>query len=61
MRKLFRYFSHSQLGATAIEYGLIAGILSIVIIGGSGSIKSALDDSFSAVSQGVSSANKQGN
>ena len=52
MRKIARVFSQSQLGATAIEYGLIAGILSdrdhrwIEMDG-----KSALNDTFSAVSK----------
>ena len=33
MKSLFRRFLKDQTGATAIEYGLIAGIVSIMIVG----------------------------
>jgi pilus assembly protein Flp/PilA len=33
MKKLFSRFAADQSGATAIEYGLIAGLISVVIIG----------------------------
>lgn len=34
MSKLIKSFLHDSDGATAIEYALIAGLLSVVIIGG---------------------------
>jgi len=39
-------------GATAIEYALIAGIISIAIIGGATTIGQRLFDIFTAVSDG---------
>jgi pilus assembly protein Flp/PilA len=33
MRILFRQFLYCNSGATAIEYGLIAGLIGVVIIG----------------------------
>jgi len=32
MKNLLQRFSRSQSGATAIEYGLIAGLIAVVII-----------------------------
>ena len=32
MKKLFARFAADQSGATAIEYGLIAGLIAVVII-----------------------------
>jgi pilus assembly protein Flp/PilA len=33
MRHLFRRFVNDQSGVTAVEYGLIAGLIAVVIIG----------------------------
>ena len=33
MRNIFRRFLSDERGATAIEYGLIAGLIAVVIIG----------------------------
>lgn len=33
MKKLFARFAKDESGATAIEYGLIAGLIGVVIIG----------------------------
>ncbi|TYC67930.1 Flp family type IVb pilin [Stappia sp. BW2] len=33
MKSLIKRFANDESGATAIEYGLIAGLLSIVIVG----------------------------
>jgi|KBSSwiStaDraftv2_1062776.scaffolds.fasta_scaffold1878375_2 pilus assembly protein Flp/PilA len=33
MRNLFKRFVSDERGATAIEYGLIAGLIAVVIIG----------------------------
>ena len=60
MRRILRAFRRDQGGATAIEYGLIAAVVSMIIIGGSGSITSALKDSFSTISGSVASANAGG-
>ncbi len=55
---LARRFIRDESGATAIEYGLIAAIVSIVIIGGSGSIRSALTTTFTTVASTVGVATK---
>ena len=52
-----RSFRRDERGATTIEYVLIAAIVSIVIIGSSGSIRSALIATFTNVSNGVGSTN----
>lgn len=51
-RRLWR----DESGATAIEYGLIAAIISVIIIGGSGSIRSALQTTFTTVANKVGTA-----
>jgi pilus assembly protein Flp/PilA len=60
MRRIARAFRTDKRGATAIEYGLIAAVVSMIIIGGSGSIASALKDSFSTISGSVATANAGG-
>ncbi len=40
---------HDDSGATAIEYGLIAGLISIVIIVALGIVGSSLDGTFSNI------------
>lgn len=53
MLSLIRRFRRDESGATAIEYALIASIISIVIIGGSGSIRSALRTTFNTIANAV--------
>ncbi|MEZ4317998.1 MAG: Flp family type IVb pilin [Myxococcota bacterium] len=43
-------------GATAIEYGLIAALVSIIIIAGLGLLGSALDTAFSSIGSTVQNA-----
>lgn len=57
MSKTLKAFIASESGATAIEYGLLAAIISAVIVGASGSIKSALVITFTNASDGVGSVN----
>ena len=40
---MFRKFLFDKSGATAIEYGLIAGLIAIAIIGGVGNLASSLE------------------
>ena len=49
-------FIQDENGATAIEYGLIAALVSIIIIGGLGVLGSALTNAFSSIGNTVSSA-----
>jgi pilus assembly protein Flp/PilA len=49
MRPLFRRFVADQSGVTAIEYGLIAGLIAVVIIGAVTTIGTNLTAKFQAV------------
>ncbi len=48
-----RSFLHSESGATAIEYGLIAAGISIAIVGVVGTLGSQLQATFSSVSSAL--------
>jgi len=50
MTNLFSRFAKEEDGATAIEYGLIAAILSVAIVGSVSLVKTELNSTFSAVS-----------
>lgn len=56
MTKLFRAWLKSEDGATAIEYALIAGLVSIVIIGAVEAVGSNLMLIFTDVSSGLRTA-----
>jgi pilus assembly protein Flp/PilA len=47
--QLFRNFINNESGATAIEYGLIAGLISVVIIGAVALLGGTLLDVFNAI------------
>jgi pilus assembly protein Flp/PilA len=57
MTELFERFRRDESGATAIEYGLIAAVLSVIIVGGSGSIKQALHDTFMSAADKIAEVN----
>ncbi len=50
MTNLFARFAKEEDGATAIEYGLIAAILSVAIIAAVGGVRDELNDTFESVS-----------
>jgi len=50
MRTLFQRFLHNESGATAIEYGLIAAGISVVIIVAVNGIGSTLNTKFGFIS-----------
>lgn len=56
MTNIFSRFLKDESGATAIEYGLIAAIISVAIIGTLGAVKDSLIGTFEAVSTGLDSA-----
>jgi pilus assembly protein Flp/PilA len=56
MTKVFRAWLKSEDGATAIEYALIAGLISIVIIGAVEAAGSNLTLIFTDVSSGLRTA-----
>ncbi len=50
MKKLFARFAKDESGATAIEYGLIAALLAVVVIGGATTLGTKINDTFKTVS-----------
>ena len=53
MATIFR-FCRDDSGATAIEYGLIAGLISVVIITALSRIGTRLENKFNSVSTAIS-------
>ncbi len=56
MQKIVTRFLKDEGGATAIEYGLIAALVAVVIIVGLTSLGSNINGTFSTVANNVSSA-----
>ncbi len=56
MYKLVKHFLHDESGATAIEYGLIAGLVSVAAIGALTLMGGSLNTMFTAVSGQLDSA-----
>jgi pilus assembly protein Flp/PilA len=50
MRNLFFRFANDETGVTAIEYGLIAGLISVVIIAAVTLVGTNLTGKFTAIS-----------
>lgn len=57
MTKLFARFVKDESGATAIEYGLIAALISVALITGATTLGGALNDTFQAISGEMDAAN----
>ena len=53
MNKLFARFAKDESGATAIEYGLIAALIAVVIITTLTAIGSALNTKLTSVKTGL--------
>ncbi len=49
MKNLFARFANDESGATAIEYGLIAGLIGVVIIGAVTTLGTAINTKFSTI------------
>ena len=58
MTNLMQRFAQDESGATAIEYGLIAAGISVVIIGAVSAVGSNLIATFTTVSNKLASAGK---
>ena len=56
MRMMISRFCQSVDGATAIEYGLIAGLIAVAIIGGAGVLGGNLNNTFGWVANKVSAS-----
>jgi pilus assembly protein Flp/PilA len=57
MTKLFSRFLKDESGATAIEYGLIAALISVAIITGATTLGGALNGTFQTISGKMTTAN----
>ncbi|UWU14246.1 Flp family type IVb pilin [Rhizobium sullae] len=51
MTKLFSRFLKDESGATAIEYGLIAALISVALITGATTLGSSLNNTFQNISE----------
>lgn len=56
MSPMLRRFISDESGATAIEYGLIATLIALVIIGGLSAVSSANNDKYNAISSAINRA-----
>jgi len=56
MRNLFRRFINDQSGVTAIEYGLIAALIAVVIITAVTAVGSKLTTTFTSVATALTPA-----
>jgi len=53
MSNIFSRFVRDESGATAIEYGLIAALIAVVIIGAVSAVGTGLSTTFTTVSSSV--------
>jgi pilus assembly protein Flp/PilA len=53
MSKFFARFVRDESGATAIEYGLIAALIAVVVIGALTSIGSNLSGTFTSIANKI--------
>ena len=49
MLEMMKRFVRDEEGVTAIEYGLIAALIAVVIIAGAGAVGTALDTLFNGI------------
>ena len=56
MQNLLTRFIEDESGATAIEYGLIAALIAVAMIGGAGLVGGAVENKFTAVAGAIDSA-----
>ena len=57
MSKFMTRFFKDESGATAIEYGLIAALIAVVLVGTLTLVGTSLDDTFTKVSDELEKAN----
>ena len=53
MRNFIKNFANDESGATAIEYGLIAALIAVAIIGAVGLLGGQLKTTFESVTTGI--------
>ncbi|GGA89416.1 components of type IV pilus, pilin subunit [Brucella endophytica] len=59
MKNLLKRFAKDESGATAIEYGLIAALISVAIIGGAQALGGHIDDKFTKLGETLRDAGKE--
>lgn len=57
MSNFVNRFIKDESGATAIEYGLIAALIAVVIIAGATTLGKGLGNTFNNISSNISTAN----
>lgn len=55
---MLKKFLKDESGATAIEYGLIAALISVAVVAGSTVIGGELEATFTEIGQKIKNANK---
>ncbi|MBC7281735.1 Flp family type IVb pilin [Hoeflea sp.] len=58
MKNLLNRFVNDESGATAIEYGLIAALISVALITGATTLGNTLSNQFNSLSDKMNAANK---
>jgi pilus assembly protein Flp/PilA len=53
MTKFFSRFAKDESGATAIEYGLIAALIALVLVAALGAVGGSLQGTFNNVADGL--------
>lgn len=53
MKDLIKRFAANESGATAIEYGLIASLIAVAIIGAAGALGNKVSSTFNKVSNSL--------
>ena len=56
MNTLFAKFIKDESGATAIEYGLIAALIALAVIGGARALGTQVGDTFNDVAEAMKNA-----
>jgi pilus assembly protein Flp/PilA len=59
MKKFLNKIRKDESGATAIEYGLIAALIAVVLISTLGALGNNMKNSFDKISTNVSTANSR--
>lgn len=57
MQNLVTRFIEDESGATAIEYGLIAALISVALIAGASALGNGVNNKFTEVSNALNTAN----
>lgn len=60
MSKIFARFLKDESGATAIEYGLIAALISVALIAGATTLGNSISTTFSGLAGKLDSATNKG-